>query len=77
MEAEDEMHKSADSFVLVILSHGATGSVYAIDGQSIDIEDEITEYFNDRNCPSLKGKPRLFLIQACQGSKFVTVVRIP
>lgn len=29
----------------------------------------IWSYFTDDVCPSLKDKPRLFLIQACQGSK--------
>lgn len=29
----------------------------------------IWSYFTDESCPSLKNKPRLFLIQACQGSQ--------
>lgn len=29
----------------------------------------IWSYFTDENCPTLKNKPRIFLIQACQGSK--------
>lgn len=29
----------------------------------------IWSYFTDEGCPSLKNKPRIFLIQACQGSQ--------
>ncbi|WAQ95527.1 CASP1-like protein [Mya arenaria] len=30
---------------------------------------EITKMFNDTKCPSLKGKPKLFFIQACRGTE--------
>ena len=39
--------------VVVILSHGKDGLVYAADGQSIDME-YIYEFFNNRNCPYLQ-----------------------
>lgn len=29
----------------------------------------IWSYFTDENCPTLKNKPRLFFVQACQGAK--------
>lgn len=37
--------------------------------QSYDEEynlDELSSHFTDENCPSFKGKPRVFLIQACR-----------
>lgn len=29
----------------------------------------IWRYFTDENCPTLKNKPRIFIIQTCQGDK--------
>lgn len=29
----------------------------------------IFHYFTDEQCPTLKGKPRIFFIQACQGNQ--------
>lgn len=31
--------------------------------------EEIFQYFTNENCPTLKDKPRLFFIQACQGKQ--------
>ena len=39
--------------IVVILSHGKDGIVYAADGQSIDMEG-IYELFNNKNCPLLQ-----------------------
>lgn len=36
----------------------------------------IWSYFTDEGCPSLKDKPRLFLIQACQGSQTDPGIRL-
>jgi len=64
----NKMHQEADMAVLVILSHGKDGVVYASDGQSIDME-YIYEFFNNRNCPLLRGKPKFFIVQACRGDR--------
>jgi hypothetical protein len=42
--------------------------VYAADGQSINME-YIYEFFNNRNCPLLRGKPKFFIVQACRGDR--------
>ena len=42
--------------------------MYAADGQSIDME-YIYEFFNNRNCPLLRGKPKFFIVQACRGDR--------
>jgi len=60
-------HKDADAFVLILLSHGTHGYVYAKDGTKLSIEDDIVAKFDGTNCPNLRGKPKLFIIQACQG----------
>ncbi len=50
-------------------SHGSKGVIYGTDGEEINIENEIVQMFDANNCNGLVGKPKLFFIQACQGSK--------
>ncbi|KAG7333657.1 hypothetical protein KOW79_002064 [Hemibagrus wyckioides] len=66
-EAAKANHVDADCFVCVFLSHGENGHVYANDGQ-IEIKD-ITSLFRGDKCPSLVGKPKIFILQACRGDK--------
>ncbi|XP_047922341.2 caspase-6 isoform X1 [Anser cygnoides] len=66
-EASLDDHSDADCFVCVYLSHGENDHVYAHDGQ-IKIET-ITNMFRGDKCPSLVGKPKIFIIQACRGDK--------
>ncbi|NWX11465.1 CASP9 protein, partial [Aegotheles bennettii] len=68
-------HSALDCCVVVILSHGCQtshiqfpGGIYGTDGKPIPIE-RIVNYFNGSNCPSLRGKPKLFFIQACGGEQ--------
>ncbi|XP_062478826.1 caspase-9 isoform X1 [Pezoporus occidentalis] len=68
-------HSTLDCCTVVILSHGCQtshvqfpGGVYGTDGKPIPIE-KIVNYFNGSNCPSLRGKPKLFFIQACGGEQ--------
>ncbi|BFZ17751.1 hypothetical protein BsWGS_20790 [Bradybaena similaris] len=76
-------HRNADCFACAILSHGEETIVNAehgrlvvrkdlligADGKNMAI-DTVTEMFNDIACPGLRGKPRLFFIQACRGKKY-------
>ena len=55
-----------DCFVCVILSHGSNDGIYGTDDEVIKVE-EITKLFRRNGCPSLEGKPKIFLIQACHG----------
>ncbi|XP_029874688.1 caspase-9 [Aquila chrysaetos chrysaetos] len=68
-------HRALDCCVVVILSHGCQmshiqfpGGIYGTDGKPVPVE-EIVNYFNGSNCPSLRGKPKLFFIQACGGEQ--------
>ncbi|XP_064894103.1 caspase-9 isoform X1 [Columba livia] len=68
-------HSALDCCVVVILSHGCQtshiqfpGGVYGTDGKAIPVE-KIVNYFNGSHCPSLRGKPKLFFIQACGGEQ--------
>lgn len=62
----NKMHEECDMAVVAILSHGKDGVVYSADGQSINME-YIYEFFNNKNCPMLQGKPKFFIVQACRG----------
>lgn len=51
-----------DCIICAILTHGKEGKLYGVDG-TIEIK-ELTEKFQ---VEKLKGKPKLFFFQACQG----------
>jgi len=57
-------HSKYDAFACCFLTHGKLGVLYTSDAKPIRILD-VTDYFNDKNCPTLRGKPKLFFIQAC------------
>ena len=59
----------SDAAVIVLVSHGSKGCVYGADGHEVPI-GEIQEIFNGENSPTLNGKPKIFIIQACQGCEF-------
>uniref|UniRef100_A0A8D0GHU7 Caspase 7 n=1 Tax=Sphenodon punctatus TaxID=8508 RepID=A0A8D0GHU7_SPHPU len=67
-KAADENHSNAACFACVLLSHGEEGLVYGTDGR-MPIKN-LTTLFRGDKCKSLIGKPKLFFIQACRGSKF-------
>ncbi|KAK5613830.1 hypothetical protein CRENBAI_015710 [Crenichthys baileyi] len=61
-------HSLMDCLVCCVLTHGEEGGVYGVDGNSVKIKD-LMHPFDGQMCPSLLEKPKLFFIQACQGSK--------
>jgi caspase 7 len=62
-----EDHKDRDCLLMCILSHGDTQFMYAKDYKYMP--DELWEFFTADKCPSLAGKPKIFFVQACQGSQ--------
>ncbi|NXS28734.1 CASP8 protein, partial [Pomatostomus ruficeps] len=60
-------HRNMDCFVCFILSHGEKDKIKGVDDEYVNIED-LVSFFTGTNCPSLAGKPKVFIIQACQGS---------
>ncbi|KAI1281966.1 Caspase-9 [Halotydeus destructor] len=62
-----------DSLVVIILTHGSgdvhVDSLVGVDNQEIFFHSQILEMFNNKNCPRLQGKPKMFFIQACRGDK--------
>ena len=65
----NEVDHECNSAVVVLMSHGNTGYIYGIDDEKVKIKD-IQEEFDVKKCPNLKGKPKLFFIQACRGCKY-------
>ncbi|XP_060934069.1 caspase-8-like [Limanda limanda] len=58
--------KHGDAFICCILSHGLKGEVFGKDWKSLTIK-QITKTFKSSDQSALTGKPKVFLIQACQG----------
>ncbi|XP_060115457.1 caspase-9 [Heteronotia binoei] len=68
-------HGPLDCCLVVILSHGCQarhnrfpGGIFGTDGMPVAVE-KIVSYFNGSHCPLLRGKPKLFFIQACGGEQ--------
>ena len=59
-------HSAYDCFVLWLMSYGRSGEVFCSDGNTISI-DNLHDIFS--NCDTLRGKPKLFFIQACRGKR--------
>ena len=65
-------HSDNDCFVCCVLSHGEEGVIYGID-QSVEIDHLISPF---KSCRSLFGKPKLFFIQACRGTKLMESISV-
>lgn len=57
-----EDHSENDCLVVVVMSHGDQGVLYASDKKYY--VDSLWEKFTGNACPSLIGKPKLFFVQA-------------
>lgn len=60
-------HSQMDGVVCCILSHGKEGCVYGADDLPVTFT-ELCKPLNGLSCPSLADKPKLFFVQACQGT---------
>ncbi|XP_031843391.1 caspase-1-like isoform X1 [Nomia melanderi] len=70
--AED--HTDADCLVVVTMSHGESGLLYSAD--NVYPVDMLWAHFTGDRCSTLVGKPKLFFIQACRGSKLENGVQV-
>lgn len=62
-----EDHSNNDCLLIAFMTHG-TGEALASYNRDFELESVI-DIFSDARCPTLKGKPRIFLIQSCRGDK--------
>ncbi|NP_001070704.1 caspase-12 [Canis lupus baileyi] len=69
--AARQEHKFSDSTFLVFMSHGTLdgicGTKHRNEEPDILHDDTIFQIFNNRNCRSLKDKPKVIIMQACRG----------
>lgn len=66
-ELGKQNYSGDDCFVCCILTHGGDGVLYGSDGKFP--VDRVFKPFLDSACPTLRGKPKLFFIQACRGTQ--------
>uniref|UniRef100_A0A8C6D9Z7 Caspase-1 n=1 Tax=Moschus moschiferus TaxID=68415 RepID=A0A8C6D9Z7_MOSMO len=70
-------HQTSDSTFLVLMSHGIRagicGKKYSEEVPDLLKIDDIFQIFNTWNCPTLKDKPKVIIIQACRGEKLGVV----
>lgn len=64
--AADPAHRHGDSSFVCLLSHGEEGFIFGTDGRKLEL-DSVFKLFDNSNCPTLVGKPKIFVIQACRG----------
>ncbi|XP_054857796.1 uncharacterized protein LOC129344905 [Eublepharis macularius] len=69
--AAQEEHKTSDSTFVVLMSHGLRSGLCGVksQGENSDIlsHDTIYSILNNKNCPALRDKPKVIIIQACRG----------
>ncbi|XP_077535208.1 uncharacterized protein LOC144147054 isoform X3 [Haemaphysalis longicornis] len=68
--SKEESQKDADCLVVILMSHGKEGTIYGSDGEEVHLEPDVYGPFNNCNCRTLQGKPKLFFIQACRGDQW-------
>jgi hypothetical protein len=63
------------TFVCVVMSHGdSNGIIYGLDHRPVRLDEDIVEIFRD--CEQLRGKPKLFFVQACRGWQHTKVFEV-
>ena len=57
-----------DAFIFIFLGHGKKEGLVGTDEKVVSVSD-ITSLFTVDRCPTLGNKPKIFIFQACRGSK--------
>ena len=61
-------HEDIDAILVAVLTHGDEEGLYDRDGSVYDPQEVLCRPFTQEN-KTLAGKPKIFLISACRGSK--------
>ncbi|XP_067664579.1 uncharacterized protein [Haliotis asinina] len=65
-----------DAFICCLMTHGNNDILYGSDGANIPLS-EITAEFTSSKCPSLAGKPKIFIVQADRGKTRMQGFKLP
>lgn len=65
--------RQQNAFVAIFLSHGDEKGILGSDSKTVSI-NEIIKKFSNENCNGLIGKPKIFFISACRGSKLRLII---
>ena len=69
---------NTEMFAVAFSTHGDQGDyLYGRDNTSFSLYKQVISLFRINNCPTLKGKPKLFFVQACRGDKTDATVKPP
>uniref|UniRef100_A0A182Y9J2 Uncharacterized protein n=1 Tax=Anopheles stephensi TaxID=30069 RepID=A0A182Y9J2_ANOST len=71
----NEDHSQHDCLVVVVMTHGKENNLLYARDKSYEA-DRLWEPFLGNACPSLRGKPKLFFVQACRGKQLDQGVRL-
>ncbi|XP_007494971.1 caspase-1-like isoform X2 [Monodelphis domestica] len=67
-------HQLSDSTFVVLMSHGVRHGICGIKHKNEDpdvfLYETMYEILNTRNCPNLKDKPKIIIVQACRGDNY-------
>nr|QQV73912.1 cysteinyl aspartate specific proteinase 1 [Lethenteron reissneri] len=65
--AKMDEHWHSDSAFVVVMSHGCNRGVFGKDNSDLLSIETVYTALNNNNCPGLKDKPKIIIVQACRG----------
>lgn len=69
------VHEGLGMFVLVIMSHGGTGTITGCDNKHVRLVD-IYNLLSSQNFPAMRGKPKLVIHAVGAGGMLICCVKL-